>query len=282
MKTTVQMMKGIILTACIIFAAIVLTAPAVHAVTYTYDSLNRLVAVNYENGQNIRYTYDAGGNMLSVRSTEPFSITSPKADQEFAPGNTVTVSWTGGSNGNVRVAARLNGTLVLFDQSGLNANSSVQFSIPADAVGNGLIQITNGGEIQTLNFTAKATDATDSLLVEDMKGTWTVTPAFERRSPLGASVGTCESGWTKFDQTWGPITVPESKRIIFKHYESAINSNQFDLYLVNGSDSSSAGTLLYSVSEPSPCSWSAPVELDISSVTSDTFFIRIVTGYNGY
>lgn len=47
---------------CLIFG-IVVTA---HAATYTYDDLNRLTSVDYENGQTITYTYDAGGNLLSV------------------------------------------------------------------------------------------------------------------------------------------------------------------------------------------------------------------------
>ena len=36
---------------------------------YTYDDLNRLTSVTYDNGQKVDYTYDAGGNLLSVQST---------------------------------------------------------------------------------------------------------------------------------------------------------------------------------------------------------------------
>jgi len=36
------------------------------AVSYTYDSLNRLTKVTYKPGQEISYSYDSGGNMLSV------------------------------------------------------------------------------------------------------------------------------------------------------------------------------------------------------------------------
>lgn len=38
----------------------------VSGATYTYDNLNRLTSVTYDNGQKITYTYDAGGNILSV------------------------------------------------------------------------------------------------------------------------------------------------------------------------------------------------------------------------
>ena len=39
--------------------------------TYTYDDLNRVIAVSYDNGKSIRYTYDADGNVLSVEAVEP-------------------------------------------------------------------------------------------------------------------------------------------------------------------------------------------------------------------
>jgi|GEM_PF-6311911 len=40
-----------------------------NAATYTYDELNRLTSVTYENGQKLTYTYDAGGNITSVSHT---------------------------------------------------------------------------------------------------------------------------------------------------------------------------------------------------------------------
>lgn len=45
-----------------------LSAAAV-ADTYTYDNLNRLTAVTFANGSGQTYSYDAGGNLLSIRST---------------------------------------------------------------------------------------------------------------------------------------------------------------------------------------------------------------------
>jgi len=38
----------------------------VNAATYTYDDLNRLTSVTYENGVEIDYTYDAGGNITRI------------------------------------------------------------------------------------------------------------------------------------------------------------------------------------------------------------------------
>jgi YD repeat-containing protein len=43
---------------------------------YTYDNLNRLVQVQYDDGTTIQYSYDAAGNRLSKQVTAP---------QAFAP-----------------------------------------------------------------------------------------------------------------------------------------------------------------------------------------------------
>lgn len=39
------------------------------AVTYNYDSLNRLIKVEYGNGESIQYSYDNAGNILSIASS---------------------------------------------------------------------------------------------------------------------------------------------------------------------------------------------------------------------
>jgi YD repeat-containing protein len=38
---------------------------------YTYDNLNRLIQVQYEDGTSIQYTYDAAGNRLTKQVTVP-------------------------------------------------------------------------------------------------------------------------------------------------------------------------------------------------------------------
>lgn len=48
------------------------------SVTYSYDSLNRLVCVGYPDGTSIIYTYDSAGNRLSQAITNP-AIAAPKA-----------------------------------------------------------------------------------------------------------------------------------------------------------------------------------------------------------
>jgi len=39
-----------------------------YAAKYTYDDLNRLIQVAYDSGQVVNYSYDAGGNLLAVKS----------------------------------------------------------------------------------------------------------------------------------------------------------------------------------------------------------------------
>ncbi len=50
----------------VLASACLLGAPAAQAATqYTYDALNRLTKVVYDDGRSISYTYDAAGNMLT-------------------------------------------------------------------------------------------------------------------------------------------------------------------------------------------------------------------------
>ena len=39
--------------------------------SYTYDELNRLVRVDYDNGKSVIYAYDAAGNITNVDAAEP-------------------------------------------------------------------------------------------------------------------------------------------------------------------------------------------------------------------
>lgn len=61
--------KKIAITLIITLLLASLTIPA-GAATYTYDQLNRLTSVTYENGLELTYTYDAGGNITSVSHEE--------------------------------------------------------------------------------------------------------------------------------------------------------------------------------------------------------------------
>ncbi len=54
-----------------IFLSLSITASAA---TYKYDDLGRLKEVTYSPGQKIEYTYDAGGNILSVKDVSAIKL----------------------------------------------------------------------------------------------------------------------------------------------------------------------------------------------------------------
>jgi len=67
-----------------------------YAITHTYDSLNRLTNVRYENGQVIEYKYDSGGNISTIRSMLPTNSAIPSPTSlkaELNADNTILLSW---------------------------------------------------------------------------------------------------------------------------------------------------------------------------------------------
>ncbi|MEW6296090.1 MAG: hypothetical protein AB1467_07450, partial [Candidatus Diapherotrites archaeon] len=59
---------------------------------YTYDTLNRLEQVQYEDGTIIHYTYDAAGNRTA---REVIAVTPPSSDPVADPGSNLTIMITG-------------------------------------------------------------------------------------------------------------------------------------------------------------------------------------------
>lgn len=85
--------------------AICLIAPA-HAAEYTYDELDRLIKVEYETGQTVTYTYDAGGNILNVEVYYPLQV-EPIGDKQVDAGQLLefTVEATGVEGGEIVYSA---------------------------------------------------------------------------------------------------------------------------------------------------------------------------------
>jgi YD repeat-containing protein len=85
---------------CPIF--LVLFAATVEAVTFNYDSLNRLTNVDYGNGSAISYTYDAAGNRLTYSGAV--------ANDTIAPNISITNPTSGWSFTNTSATINLSGT----------------------------------------------------------------------------------------------------------------------------------------------------------------------------
>lgn len=62
-------MRSTILVAVLIVIALAASLRLAGAETYQYDAAGRLLSVEYDSGEKLSYTYDAGGNLI-VRSVE--------------------------------------------------------------------------------------------------------------------------------------------------------------------------------------------------------------------
>lgn len=69
-------------TALLLFCFII--GSAVQAATYTYDNLNRLTKVEYDNGQVITYSYDAAGNITTVVTTAANAVVIKSVDNHIS------------------------------------------------------------------------------------------------------------------------------------------------------------------------------------------------------
>jgi len=64
------------------------------AITYTYDSLNRLTRVVYGNGDTIEYTYDAAGNRLTLKASDTTPPDTSLSSQPSSPANSTSASFS--------------------------------------------------------------------------------------------------------------------------------------------------------------------------------------------
>ncbi len=115
------MLRSKILKGCTMTLLILLMGgvTAAYAATYSYDELNRVTSVTYDSGQKIEYSYDAGGNLLSV--TPPDSI---------PPTTTATLAGREGSNG--WYTSEVTVTLAAADNEGGSGVKNTEFSFDGE------------------------------------------------------------------------------------------------------------------------------------------------------
>ena len=76
----------------LIFIAILLCPAFIEAAAYTYDALNRLIRVDYDNGTSVQYFYDEVGNRVQVGGIENVVITaSAGSNGSISPSGTVRI-----------------------------------------------------------------------------------------------------------------------------------------------------------------------------------------------
>ncbi len=72
-----RLRRGLIAAVAVIALMLVSVIAYAGSVTYTYDSLNRLIKAEYEDGTVIQYTYDADGNRTALYSNITPPVTTP-------------------------------------------------------------------------------------------------------------------------------------------------------------------------------------------------------------
>lgn len=120
------------------------------AIGYTYDNLNRLTAVSYDNGSTVAYSYDAAGNMLSTLTSTPPDPSAPTVPTGLSASGVsatqINLSWTAATD-NVGVTTYKvyrGGTLLAtlgnvtsYSNTGLTASTAYSYTVAAcDAAGN--------------------------------------------------------------------------------------------------------------------------------------------------
>ena len=84
------MLAGMTVIALIIASAIVYAG----SVTYTYDSLNRLIKAEYEDGRIIQYSYDSAGNRTALYDSATPPVTTADPPGGFYSSASVTLTCT--------------------------------------------------------------------------------------------------------------------------------------------------------------------------------------------
>lgn len=169
-----------------IFLVILLMSMDAIALTYTYDPLNRLTQVAYDNGTSIKYTYDAAGNITQVAKVgvDPINgVCGNSNGQTFTLAPTANLCITGNSSG-------LSGSGPwTWTCNGSNGGTSASCSafiqtktVVFAVIGSGTINYGSGSSNQVVNYNSSTLPATAVASVGNHFVNWTGTGGFSTTS----------------------------------------------------------------------------------------------------
>jgi YD repeat-containing protein len=99
------------------------------SITYTYDDLNRLIRIDYENGMTVEYTYDEVGNRTQKAAIQKYAITaSAGSNGSISPSGVVVVDSGSSRTFNMTANSGYLVSDVLVDSNSVGAVTSYTFS----------------------------------------------------------------------------------------------------------------------------------------------------------
>ena len=64
----------IIIVFFVVIITFVISTTVAYATDYEYDDLDRLIKVDYDDGETVIYTYDSAGNIINIQKSKNFDI----------------------------------------------------------------------------------------------------------------------------------------------------------------------------------------------------------------
>lgn len=139
-------------TILLLIAALVLLSHPCFATTYSYDTLNRLTHVGYDNGNSVDYSYDTGGNITQVAKVVN-GICGDSSGATFTTPPTSNLCSSGTASGSGLWSWDCTGT-----SNTVNCSATIQtYAVSFNSGGNGTL---TGTASQTVNHGSNAETVT--------------------------------------------------------------------------------------------------------------------------
>jgi len=198
-----------------LIAAAIMTVCSIpaHAVSYTYDVLNRLKTVSYENGGSITYSYDATGNITAIAvvpDTTPPAVAS-RTPASNATGVLPTTSITVTFNEAITEASALNAVTVTGSGGVVAGSKSLYYDtvtfLPTSALTLGAtytVQVSGAidlaGNVQTApsqwNFIVRSTATAELTVLTMGSGSGTITSKPDGINCLSGLTAGCKASYS--------------------------------------------------------------------------------------